>query len=169
MSASFVSPGSPDYDYHLDPMSAAVDQAVGSSVAEDMDCEPRPSSAWPDIGADEYMQPALLLQPPYRADQSLALAWKANLNLMAELDHFNLVVLCEPGARPPDQGPCDAPFGVGLQVTFTLTGLTNGREYIVMVEARDSSDNLIATSNSAVGIPRDIVARILVPMLFGED
>ncbi len=47
----FVSAGAPDFDYHVGPSSPAVDQATGSSMAVDLDGDPR--SGTRDIGADE--------------------------------------------------------------------------------------------------------------------
>lgn len=49
----FVNPGSPDFDYHIGPNSAARDQASGSQITIDIDNQARDGS--PDIGADEYM------------------------------------------------------------------------------------------------------------------
>jgi hypothetical protein len=51
--AGFVSPGAPNHDYHLLPGSPAVDQAVASDVADDLDGQARPMGAAADIGADE--------------------------------------------------------------------------------------------------------------------
>lgn len=48
-------------DYHLDPLSLAIDlppngSGTGGLLAEDVDGEPRPSGAGPDAGADEVQQ-----------------------------------------------------------------------------------------------------------------
>jgi len=51
--AKFVSPGSPNQDYHLAPGSAAIDHASGS-LTVDADGNPRPVGAAPDLGAYEY-------------------------------------------------------------------------------------------------------------------
>jgi hypothetical protein len=51
--AGFVSPGSPNRDYHLQAGSPAVDQGDPSAVSDDVDGDPRPHGALPDIGADE--------------------------------------------------------------------------------------------------------------------
>lgn len=51
--AQFVAPGNPTNDYHLQPTSPARDQALGSTLADDVDGEARPSGAQADIGADE--------------------------------------------------------------------------------------------------------------------
>ena len=47
----FVRPASGNY--HLQPGSAAIDAGVGSAVATDLDGQPRPAGAGPDLGADE--------------------------------------------------------------------------------------------------------------------
>jgi len=51
-SAGFVSPGSPNYDYHLLSSSNAVDQAGASTTELDVDRTFR--TAPRDLGADEY-------------------------------------------------------------------------------------------------------------------
>ncbi len=53
-SISFVSPGNPNYNYHLQSNSPAIDQAQGSNLNLDVDGEARPVSSYPDIGADEF-------------------------------------------------------------------------------------------------------------------
>jgi hypothetical protein len=66
-SIQYVSPGSPNYDYHLQPSSPAIDQATGQYVglllSDDIDGQPRPFGSAPDIGADEYMPPLLTANP----------------------------------------------------------------------------------------------------------
>lgn len=52
----YVSPGTPDFDYHLDTSSPAIDAATGSSQALDLDGESRTD---PDTGADEFSGPAI--------------------------------------------------------------------------------------------------------------
>jgi hypothetical protein len=54
--AGFVSPGSPDFDYHIVDSSAAVNQATASSEALDYDKTYRSGVA--DIGADEHCSSA---------------------------------------------------------------------------------------------------------------
>ncbi len=53
-SAGFVSPGSPNYNYHLQSNSAARDQATGSTTPTDIDGQGRPNNGVSDLGADEY-------------------------------------------------------------------------------------------------------------------
>lgn len=49
----FVSPGAPNYDYHIGSTSPLRDAATGSSMPVDMDNQPR-TDGLPDVGADEY-------------------------------------------------------------------------------------------------------------------
>jgi hypothetical protein len=53
-SAGFVSPGSPNFDYHLQSNSAAKDRATGSAISIDIDGQFRPYNDTSDLGADEY-------------------------------------------------------------------------------------------------------------------
>jgi hypothetical protein len=53
-SMSFVSPGSPQFNYHIQIDSPAKDKAVGSPTTTDMDAQGRPYNGISDIGADEY-------------------------------------------------------------------------------------------------------------------
>lgn len=52
-SPAFVSPGTPNYDYHIGATSPLRDAATGSSMPVDMDNQPR-TDGLPDLGADEY-------------------------------------------------------------------------------------------------------------------
>jgi len=63
-SVGFVSPGSPDFNYHLRSDSAAKDQATGSTLTTDIDMQGRPYDGVSDLGADEYST----LPPPTFAD-----------------------------------------------------------------------------------------------------
>jgi hypothetical protein len=54
-SVQFVSPDSPNFDYHLSPNSPAVDAATGSNLSTDIDGQGRPYNTNPDIGADEFV------------------------------------------------------------------------------------------------------------------
>lgn len=51
-SVEYVSPGDPDHDYHLLPLSPAIGAATGSPTLLDFDAANRDGD--PDLGADEY-------------------------------------------------------------------------------------------------------------------
>jgi len=150
--ADFVSPGAPDYDYHILSSSAAQDQATGSTAMVDIDGESRGLFGEHDIGADEYA-PIILSVSPVMS-RTLHLRWQTNASLVPGLDHYNILLSYEPDANPPDQG--DSPIDVGTQTSHLLTGLSKYSEYTIVIEARDSSDILIATSNAVIAIPTDI-------------
>jgi len=63
-SAGFVSPGAPDFNYHIRSDSAAKDLATGSTLTTDIDGQGRPYDGISDLGADEYST----LPPPTFAD-----------------------------------------------------------------------------------------------------
>jgi hypothetical protein len=49
----FAAPGAPSYDYHIGPGSAALDQALGSTLTTDFDGQRRPFGPAADVGVDE--------------------------------------------------------------------------------------------------------------------
>jgi hypothetical protein len=51
---AFVAPDAGDY--HIGPGSGALDRGLGSRIFEDIDGDPRPIGAAPDLGADEIWQ-----------------------------------------------------------------------------------------------------------------
>ena len=61
--AGFAAPGPPDHDYHLSTDSPALDQAIGSALPDDIDGQRRPYGDAADVGADEYVPPALTVTP----------------------------------------------------------------------------------------------------------
>jgi hypothetical protein len=150
-SAGFVSPGAPDFDYHILGSSPAKDQASGSSTALDIDNESRALFAPGDIGADEYAPIVLSVAPV--ASESLGLYWKVTSSLVTGLDHYDIVYSFEAGAQPADQG--SSPIDAGTQTDFILTGLTNGKLYTFRIEARNSGNGLIAASNTISIRPAD--------------
>ena len=164
-SARFIAPGPPDYNYHIDKGSPARDQAVGSSMETDIDNEDRTSAGSPDIGADEYIQPALVLESPRPSSQTLQLRWTPNSAVAAGVHHYNLIVACEPDASPPREGSCGTPINAGLTTSFTLTGLTNEKTYRILVEARNASNGLLATSNQVTGTPVEFDWLHFVPIV----
>lgn len=54
-------------------------------------------------------------------------------------------------------GSCGQPINVGTVTTFTLTGLSNFKQYIIVVNARDPSQNLIATSTTVTTFPTNLL------------
>lgn len=149
-SPDFVSPGSPNFDYHINNGSAAIDQASGSGTAVDIDNQSRTAFGTPDVGADEYAPLFLHVQPN---DQSLYLTWEVDSNLLSGVDHYDIVVSQGGGANPPNEGP--SPIDAGTSTSFALTGLTNYADYTITIEARTGSNSLLATSNTVIAFPTD--------------
>ena len=63
-SAGYVSPSSPNYDYHLRPDALVIDLAGGSTTNVDLDHLSRPVGAASDLGSYEYRIPALVASQP---------------------------------------------------------------------------------------------------------
>jgi len=144
-SADFISPSSPNYNYHLRVDSVAKDQAIGSTTNDDIDGQSRPYNSVSDFGADEYWPFSLNAT---LGNHSLRLDWEAGASVLTGgLSRYEGVVTCPAGANPPDQGPCGQPINVGTATTLTLTGLSTYKQYTIVVNARDASQNLIATSS----------------------
>jgi hypothetical protein len=143
-SADFVAPGGPNYNYHLLDSSVAIDQAVGSTTPLDIDGDARPADAAADIGADEAMLVGLVLGVRRPESGTLALSWQLTPSLLARLDHYELVVTAEAGASPPNEGRLGSPIDVGQRTEFTLTGLTDGKEYRMQLIAYDGADSSLA-------------------------
>jgi len=154
---AFLSPGAPDFDYHITSASAAIDQATGSSTAVDIDNESRTMFPPADVGADEFVPLSLSASP---GDGRLWLNWTAVPGLLVGLDHYQVLVTPEPGANPPAQGNS---FSVGLNTSATLTGLTNYANYTVRIEARNSSNATIGESNPVTAFPTD--QQVFLPLV----
>lgn len=149
-SPDYVSPGSPQYDYHIKGSSAARNQATGGTTPIDIDGEPRSLFAPADIGADEYLPIVLSVAPT--AFSTLTLSWKTNQGLAATTHHYQVNVTPESGAAPPAQGTS---INAGTATRFTLTGLTKGKRYTIVVQARNASNAVIDSSNTVTGVPVD--------------
>jgi hypothetical protein len=63
-SAGYISPGSPNYDYHLNTDSPVIDLATSSATNIDLDRQSRPVGPLPDLGAYEYSVPTLKAEKP---------------------------------------------------------------------------------------------------------
>jgi len=154
-SAGFIAPGSPYHNYHLRQDSAARDQATGSSIIDDIDQQSRPYGNKSDFGADEYHPFRLTFVP---GNTVIRLDWSAGSRvLQGGVEHYMLhLVSCEEGASPPQEVGCGQSVNVGTATTFTLTGLTNFKHYVVQIYAYDPTGNLIATSEQVVAFPTTI-------------
>ena len=152
-SAGFIAPGSPNYNYHLRLDSAAKDQATGSAIAVDFDGQIRPYNSVSDLGAFEYWPFTL---NAFRGNGTVQLSWTTGAGLLTGgLSNYEVVVTCAAGASAPTQGGCGLPINAGTSTTFTLTGLTNFKLYTIVVNARGSSNALIATSTTVSATPTD--------------
>jgi hypothetical protein len=152
-SAGFVSPGTPNDNYHLRLNSPARDQASTSAVSVDMDGQNRPNNDVPDLGADEYWPFSVIAVP---GDTSIRLDWTAGASAFAGgVNHYEVVVTCVSQADPPAEGGCNQPINTGQETSFLLTGLTNFKPYNLIIRARDASNNLVADSITLSDTPTD--------------
>lgn len=149
-SPDFASPGSPNYDYHIKSDSAAIDKAAGSTTTMDIDNQSRLEFNSPDVGADEF---APIILTAVSKDTELLLTWNVDTNLLSGLDHYQILVTPSSGANNPDQGTS---INANLQTNYTLTGLTNHKNYMVVIEARTTGNSKLAKSNTISIFPTDI-------------
>lgn len=154
---AFLSPGSPNYDYRLQSNSAAINQAASSTTASDFEGDSRTQFGAADVGADEY---APIVLTAVSSDSQLQLSWQAKPGLLTDLNRYQIRVTPSAGAANPNEG---ISINAGLQTTFTLTGLTNYKNYTVFIEARNNGDTVIGQSNSVTIFPTDIA--IYLPMI----
>lgn len=150
-SAEFVSPGSPNYDYRLMGTSPAIDQAAGSTELFDFERESRPFGNKSDIGTDEYSPVFLSVMPQ---DNTLRLNWQAETVLLPGLNHYEIHYTAEPGANNPAEGA--SPITVGNITGYTLTELTNYKNYTMYIEAKNGTNVVIGKSNVITIFPTDI-------------
>lgn len=146
-SAMFVSPGTPNYDYHILKSSPARNAANGSSMDVDIDGKSRALFAPADIGADEYVPIVLSVTPI--ANTALRLQWKTNAALVTGINHYEISISCESGAN------CPGTINAGLQTSYVLSNLTNFKHYTFTVSAKNSGNAVIDTSNSVGATPTD--------------
>lgn len=62
-SVGFVSPGSPDWNYHITGNSPAINNGTDGDVKVDIDDDARPVGSHSDLGADEFTSPVFALSP----------------------------------------------------------------------------------------------------------
>lgn len=153
--AKFVSPGSPNYDYHIQGTSDARNNATGSVDLIDVDYESRLVFAPADIGADEYVPFVLAVAPS--GDGQLHVAWQTSDLIQASAHHYIVTVTPEAGANPPSGGTTFNVTGSFL----VLTGLTNGKTYSVKIQAYTANNTLIDSSNVLAAKPLE--HRIVLP------
>jgi hypothetical protein len=146
----FVSPGAPNYDYHIRGTSTARNEAVGSGIKVDVDDESRVLFAPADIGADEYLPIVASAAPT--ANRVLQVSWQPNSALASSTHHYQVVVTPEAGAAAPTQGTS---INVGKATQVTLTGLTNYKHYTMVVQSRNASNEVLDSSNTVLAMPVD--------------
>jgi hypothetical protein len=157
--ANFISPGAPNYDYHIKGTSAARDQAVSSTLAVDLDNDSRLIFVPADIGADEYL-PIVLTVTPVAAGK-LRLNWKPNDWLAFLTHHYAISFTKESGAANPAEGV--SPINAGMNTSLVLTGLTNYKEYTFTLQAQTVSNTVLDRSN--IVAVRPIAHFILLPLI----
>ncbi len=145
--ADFVSPGAPNYNYHIKKTSPAKNAAVGDYPSNDVDNQSRPWLNATDIGADEYM-PIVLSGGPVSSGK-LLLKWWTDTSLVPGVAAYEISLSC------PPQAACPGPINAGNVSQYTIGGLTNGKTYTVLVTAKDGSNQALEVSNAASMMPTD--------------
>jgi len=157
----FISPGTPNYNFHIRLDSLAKDNAIGSSINVDFDGQNRQYNSISDLGADEYWPFSLFGSS---GDGSIFLNWSSGLPyLVGGANRYDVIITCSAGADPPDQGNCGQPINAGSETTFRLTGLTNFRLYTFIIDAKDSLNTTIANSTTLQISPTDLL--IFLPVI----
>lgn len=122
----FISSGTPNLDYEIGFLSAAVNAATGSSDADDIDGDGRVGV--PDIGAWEAAPFSVVVFPI--GNGVLRVEWGNN----AGVDSYDMTVNCPSSGSAPNEVDCGATTSYpGSATGATLTGLTNGLSYSVAV------------------------------------
>jgi hypothetical protein len=146
-SAGFVSPGAPNYNYHIKKTSPAMNAATGAYPTVDIDYQTRPWFGAPDIGADEYTP--LILGGGSIASGRVLLTWWADNTLLPGLASYEISFTCPSGAA------CPGTLNAGTATQYVVSGLTNGKTYSVLVTAKDGSNQEIDRSNTIQVTPAD--------------
>lgn len=156
--AGFIAPGDPYQNYHLRVDSPAKDKATNSTQTVDFEGETRPYNSIADFGGDEYHPFSLTVSP---GDQTLKLNWSADAEMLTGgVNSYWATVNCPPGANRPLEGACGVAFNIGNGTTFFLTGLTNFATYGITLAAHDASGATFAQSETANGMPTDLIIYI---------
>ncbi|MGD8792864.1 MAG: choice-of-anchor Q domain-containing protein, partial [Anaerolineae bacterium] len=147
-SAGFCALGAPLYDYHICDGSPAINAAPGSGSGVDIDGEVRPFGGASDIGADELAILAMTLNLYHPESGTLRASWHPSSAVLAELDHYDITLSCAPGASSPNEVQCGQSLCLGQDTILTLTGLTDGKEYGITIEACDGEHQVIIGDNA---------------------
>ena len=87
------------------------------------------------------------------AKGALKLSWAAIAALASSTDHYTVVFTKDSGAQNPNQG--GSPYNAGLVNSLIFTGLTNDKHYTFTIQARNSSNILLDSSNSVTAVTAD--------------
>ena len=138
----FVSPGAPNFDYHILSGSAAINQAVNSTTASDIDGQARPFGAASDVGADEYSTEIPLTF--FRIPRGVTLFWRTPPVL--PITQYRIEYTKSAGAGDAFEGPSPITRPAST-TTLTLNGLTRGATYTIVVVGLDGGGNEVGRSN----------------------
>ncbi|MGQ9829004.1 MAG: fibronectin type III domain-containing protein [Roseiflexus sp.] len=124
----FFAPGVPNFDYHIQAGSAAVDQAPESDLSVDLDGQKRPFGSARDVGADEYSTeiPLSFLRIP----RGVILSWRKPPVL--PVTGYRVEYIASPGAGDAIQGSSPVILS-DAATTLTLSSLTRGASYTITV------------------------------------
>lgn len=159
-SIGFVAPQEPYYNFHLRVDSLAKDRSTNIAVSYDYDDQNRPYENLSDYGADEY-HPLLVSYAP--GNGQIYLDWSDNIKyLFGGAHHYGVVIDCETNVDSPKEGQCGEEINT-QHTSITLTGLTNFKYYIIVINACNSSGELIAESTEIKVFPTNIFS--FLPMV----
>ncbi|MBN1261653.1 MAG: hypothetical protein JXB35_13340 [Anaerolineae bacterium] len=160
-SVKYVSPGAPEYDYHIRKDSPARNAATSSTESIDIDTQLRTTVPCPDIGADEYV-PSFSVNLAPVASQMLRVNWEIEDPYLAgSVDHYRLALTCSSGAASPQQVQCGSHVDINVQEPgLTLTGLTDYKQYSVVLHAVDSNGQVLESSALITAFPTDHLIRL---------
>jgi hypothetical protein len=154
----FVAPGSPNYDYHIGPGSAAMDRAIDSVVTDDIRQTVRPLGNAPDLGAYEFDEraygPRIVLGAASH-NRIIQLSWQADVHLLPDLDHFHI--------RYANTASEETARVEASATSYLLSGLVNYQPYTIVVEGWNASNTVLVSSNSITAFPSDIA--VFLPWL----
>lgn len=124
----FFAPGAPNFDYHIQAGSAAIDQAPESDLSADLDGQERPSGSARDVGADEYSTEIPLSFS--RIPRGVILSWRKPPIL--PITGYRIEYTKSSGAGDAIQGTSPIVLS-DTATTLTLSGLTRGATYTITV------------------------------------